>query len=251
MTRLKNKVAIVTGAATGIGAATAKLFAQEGAKVVIADIRGEIAQETAAAIQAAGGDAIAITTDVTQADQVEALVEKTIDTYGAIDILHCNAGVMIAGSVDDMPEDAWHKTLGVNVIGTFLCGKYAVPHMKQRRSGSIIITSSTSGLLGEVGLAAYNTSKGALVNLTRQMAIDYAKQGIRVNGVAPGWIDTPFNNPIYDSTGVDKAEATAAIPMQRQGTPEEVAYAVLFLASDEASYITGHTLVVDGGVYAQ
>lgn len=251
MGRLDKKVALITGAASGIGAATARLFVREGASVAIADVRGAVAEQTAASIRASGGDVIAIEADVTDSAQVRSMIEKTIDAFGSLHILHCNAGVLIAGSVHDTPEENWGKTLAVNLTGTYLCARYAVPEIKRAGGGSIIVTSSTSGLVGEKGLAAYNTSKGGLVNLTRQMAIDYAGDGIRVNSLCPGWIDTPFNDPIYQNTGVDKAAATASIPLGRQGTPEEAAYAVLFLASDESSYITGHILVVDGGLTAQ
>lgn len=251
MKRLDQKVAVVTGAASGIGAATARLFAHEGARVVIADIRGDVAEEVAASIRTEGGEAIASATDVTDSQQVQAMFQKTISAYGALHILHCNAGVLIPGSADSIPVEHWHKTLTVNLTGTYLCAKYGLPEIKRAGGGSVIVTASCSGMVGEKGLFAYNTSKGGLLNLTRQLAIDYAGDGIRVNSVSPGWIDTPFNDPIYEMTGVDEASLGDAIPLGRQGNPEEVAYAVLFLASDEASYITGHNLVIDGGVTAQ
>jgi meso-butanediol dehydrogenase / (S,S)-butanediol dehydrogenase / diacetyl reductase len=251
MGRLEGKVAVITGAATGIGAATARVFALEGAKVVIADIRGEIAEETAARIRGEGGIAIAIATDVTHDAQVKSLFAATVETYGALHILCSNAGVLIAGSADTMPEEVWHKTIAVNLTGTYLCVKYGIPALKRSGGGAIVITASCSGMVGEVGLFAYNTSKGGLLNLTRQLAIDYAKDRIRVNSVSPGWIDTPFNDPIYEMTGVDEADLGNQIPLGRQGTPEEVADPILFLVSEDARYITGHNLVVDGGVTAQ
>lgn len=251
MGRLDQKVALITGAASGIGAATARLFASEGARIVIADIRGEAAEQTAASIVAEGGRVIAVETDVSNSGQVQNMVEKTIATYGALHILHCNAGVLIPGSVHNLSDDVWHKTLAVNLTGTYLCSKYGVPEIKKAGGGSIIITASVSGILGEKDLAAYNTTKGGLIVLTRQMAVDYAADGIRVNSVCPGWIDTPFNDAIYEATPLDESTLDQVIPLGRQGTPEEIAYAVLFLASDEASYITGHALVVDGGLTIQ
>jgi NAD(P)-dependent dehydrogenase (short-subunit alcohol dehydrogenase family) len=251
MKRLNNKVALITGAASGIGAATAKLFAREGAKIIIADIQEDAAEKVAASICTDGGDAIAIATDISNSQQVQALFDKAIDAYGRLDILHCNAGVLIVGSADTPSEEHWYKTLAVNLTGTYLCVKYALPLLKQGKNSNIIITASVSGLMGEPDLMAYDTVKGGLVNLTRQLAVEYAKDGIRVNSVCPGWIDTPFNDPIYELTLLDESSLGEIIPLARQGTPEEIASAVLFLASDEASYITGHNLVVDGGLTAK
>jgi meso-butanediol dehydrogenase / (S,S)-butanediol dehydrogenase / diacetyl reductase len=251
MGRLEGKVALITGAASGIGAATARLFAQEGARVAIADIRGAAAETTAAKIRDDGGQAIAIETDVTDPAQVQAMVATTLSTYGALHILHSNAGVLIAGSVHDMPQELWDKSIAVNLTGSFLCAKHAIPALQRSGGGSIIITSSSSGLQGEKVSAAYNATKGGLINFTRQLAVDYAKDNIRVNALCPGWIDTPFNDPIYEGAGFTKESTYKAIPLGRQGTPEEAAYAVLFLASDESSYITGHILLVDGGLTAQ
>jgi meso-butanediol dehydrogenase / (S,S)-butanediol dehydrogenase / diacetyl reductase len=251
MSRLYDRVALITGAASGIGAATAKLFALEGAKVVIADLQGEKAAEVAREICEAGGDAIAITTDITNSQQVRDMYDKAIQTYGCLDILHCNAGVLMVGSADTDVEEHWHKTLTVNLTGTYLCVKHGIPLLKQAQKPALVITASISGLLGEPDLMAYDTSKGGLINLTRQLAIQYARDGIRVNSVCPGWIDTPFNDPIYELTPLDETSLADIIPLARQGTPEEIAHAVLFLVSDEASYITGHNLVVDGGITAK
>lgn len=251
MKRLENKVAVITGAASGIGAATARLFAREGAKVVIADIQEALADKTATDICQSGGEAIAITTDITDPQQVQNLFAKAIDLYGCINILHCNAGVLIVGSVDTPSEEHWFKTINVNLTGTYLCAKYGIPQLKKSSNSSMIITTSVSGMMGEPDLMAYDTSKGGLINLTRQLAVEYAKDGIRVNSVCPGWIDTPFNDPIYELTPLDESSLGDFIPLARQGTPEEIATAVLFLASDEASYITGHNLVVDGGLTAK
>lgn len=251
MKRLENKVAVITGAASGIGAATAKLFAREGAKVVIADLQEALADQTASDICQSGGEAIAITTDVTDRQQVQNLFNKATELYGCVNILHCNAGVLIVGSAETPSEEHWHKTLNVNLTGTYLCAKYGIPQLKKSPHSAMIITASVSGLMGEPDLMAYDTTKGGLVNLTRQLAVEYAKDGIRVNSVCPGWIDTPFNDPIYELTPFEESSLGDVVPLARQGTPEEIATAVLFLASDEASYITGHNLVVDGGVTAK
>jgi NAD(P)-dependent dehydrogenase (short-subunit alcohol dehydrogenase family) len=251
MKRLENKVAVITGAASGIGAATARLFALSGAKVVIADIQQDLAAKTAADISQSGGEAISIPTDIADSQQVQNLFAKTIDLYGCLNILHCNAGVLKVGSADTSNEEHWHKTLSVNLTGTYLCAKYGIPQLKRSPNSAMIITASVSGLMGEPNLIAYDTTKGGLVNLTRQLAVEYAKDGIRVNSVCPGWIDTPFNDPIYELTPLDESSLGDIIPLARQGTPEEIAAAVLFLASDESSYITGHNLVVDGGLTAK
>ena len=248
MGRLDNKVALITGSASGIGAATAKLFAREGAKVAIADINADGAEKQAKEISGGGGEAIAIAVDISDLQQVQKMYEQVIATFGKIDILHCNAGVLIIGSAETPAEEHWHQTLAVNLTGHYFCVKYGIPILRKAGGGAIVITTSISGMMGEPDLMAYDTTKGGLINLTRQLAVEYAKDGIRVNSVSPGWIDTPFNDPIYELTPLDESSLDVTIPLARQGTPEEVATAVLFLASDEASYITGHNLVVDGGL---
>jgi meso-butanediol dehydrogenase / (S,S)-butanediol dehydrogenase / diacetyl reductase len=246
--RLHQKVAIITGAASGIGAATARRFAQEGARVVVADIRGDGAEVVAAEIRSTGAEAIAVTVDVSNSAQVKALMEQTIAAYGTLNILYCNAGVLIPDTVEEPTEDSWHKTLAVNMTGTYLCCRHGIPELKKAGGGVLLITASISGMRGEKGAAAYNATKGGLVNLTKHLAVEYAGDRIRVNCLCPGWIDTPFNDPLYEFAGLDKASLDKIIPMGRQGVPEEVASAALFLASDDASYITGHPLMVDGGL---
>jgi NAD(P)-dependent dehydrogenase (short-subunit alcohol dehydrogenase family) len=248
MERLNGKVAVITGAASGIGAATARLFAQEGAKVVVADIRLDAAEATAASIRSAGGTAIALPVDVSNSAQVKALIDQTIATYGALHILYCNAGVLLPDTVEESTEDAWHKSLAVNMTGTYLCCRYGVPELKKAGGGAILITASVSGMRGEKGSAAYNATKGGLINLNRHLAVEYAVDRIRVNCICPGWIDTPFNDPIYEFSGLEKASIDKLIPLGRQGVPEEIATAALFLVSDDAAYITGQALVVDGGL---
>jgi NAD(P)-dependent dehydrogenase (short-subunit alcohol dehydrogenase family) len=250
MGRLNGKIALITGAASGIGAATVRLFAREGARVAVADVRGDAAEETAAGIRAEGGQAIAVQADVSDSRQVQAMVENTMSAFGSLHILHCNAGVLLPGAVHDLPESSWHKTITVNLTGAFLCCKYAVPHIIASGGGSILITASSAGLVAEKNIAAYCASKGGLVMLAKQMALDYARQGIRVNCLCPGWIDTPFNDPVIDSAESLAAAIDTWVPMGRQGTPEEVAYAALYLVSDEASLVTGHTMVIDGGLTA-
>ncbi len=249
--RLKEKVALITGAASGIGAATACLFAQEGAKVAVADIRGVAAAETAAKICATGSEAISIQADVTNAAQVREMVRKTVEAFGGLHILHSNAGVASTGSVHDLPLEEWQHVLAVNLTGAFLCAKYAIPEIIRAGGGSIILTSSSTGLVAEKGIAAYCASKGGLIMLAKQMALDYARDGIRVNCLCPGWIDTPFNDPFIESAEAHAATIDTMVPLGVQGTTKEVAYAALYLTSEESSYITGHALVIDGGLTVQ
>lgn len=254
MRRLEDRVAIITGGGGAIGRATARRLAAEGAAVVVGDRLAASAESVADGIRADGGRSIAMVVDVTDEASVGALVDGALAAYGRIDILHNNAGVLLPGSVTEVAVEAWSKTLAVNVTGAFLCSRAVLPAMISAGRGSIIHTSSVSGVVGEAGIAAYCASKGALVMLARQMAVDYARQGIRVNALCPGWIDTPFNDPANERAGGKEALAPfidVFVPMGRQGTPEEVADAVAFLASDDSRYMTGAVLVVDGGLTAQ
>jgi meso-butanediol dehydrogenase / (S,S)-butanediol dehydrogenase / diacetyl reductase len=251
MGRLDGKVALITGAGSGIGAATARLFAREGARVCVADVRGTAAAEVAEGIGRTGGQAIAIEADVSVAAQAQAMVERSAAEFGALHILHNNAGVLRAGSVHDLPEDEWQRTLAVNLTGAFLCSKFAVPIIKRSGGGCILMTASSAALVAEKAIAAYCASKGGLLMLAKQMAVDYARDGIRVNCLCPGWIDTSFNDPVIESAAALTTAIDTWVPLGRQGTPEEVAYAALYLASDEAALVTGHALVADGGLTAQ
>jgi NAD(P)-dependent dehydrogenase (short-subunit alcohol dehydrogenase family) len=251
--RLADKVAIITGAGSGIGRATAILFAQEGAKVVVVDYVPEGGQETVEMIKRNGGEAIFVETDVSKAAAVEKMVQTTIDTYGKIDILFNNAAVTIPASVVDATEEVWDKTMEVDLKGVFLPSKYAIPHMIKGGGGSVVNTASMCGLVASTNQAPYSAAQGGVIALTRQMAIDYATHNIRVNSICPSEVRTPmFLGFINLAPDPEKKmqELIARIPLGRVAEPEEIARAALFLASDESSYITGVTLPVDGGLTA-
>lgn len=249
------KVSIVTGAGSGIGRATARRLATDGSCVVAVDIRDQAARTTADEIAADGGTALAMTCDVTHGGDVARTIAAVADRFGALHIL-CNcAGVFTAeGGVTDCDEDAWDRTLAVNVKAAFLTGKYAVPAMRRSGGGAIVHVASVYGFRGLAGECAYDASKGAIVNLTRQMAVEYAGDGIRVNAVCPSDCDTPLLEALFAS-GADVAEEKrrlgANIPLGRIAMPTEIAAAIAFLASDDASFITGVSLPVDGGFLAR
>ncbi len=248
--RLAGKIALITGAGSGIGRATAELFAQEGAGVAVADYDEAAAQATCAAICAAGGRAIAIRVDVAQPEQVDAMIAATVQAFGGLDILFNNAAVLIFGSVLDTTWADWQRVMSVNLNGVFLCCKAAIPHLRARGGGSIINMSSSTGAHDGNGNAiAYVTSKGGVTLLTRCLAIDHAADHIRVNAIAPGPTDTPMLRRNMTPEEIDAFAKT--FPAQRLGQPQEIAAAALFLASDEASFVTGSILAVDGGQTAQ
>lgn len=252
MARFEGKTVVVTGAGHGIGRASALRFASEGASVAIVDVRADEGQLVADEVTRAGFVGRAYQADVSDPDHVSEVVAQIVADFGGVDVLHSHAGRLRAGTVGETDLEEWNRTLAVNVTSMFLMVRAVVPLMQSRGGGAIVTTGSISGLFGEPALAVYTASKAAVVNLTRSLAIDYARTGIRVNCVCPGWVDTGFNNPQFEHDGMSEEEITELIdrtvPMGRQGLPEEMAAAAAFLASDDASYITGQTLVVDGGL---
>ena len=249
--KLENKVAIITGAGSGIGRSTAQLFATRGAKVVVADISAQAGEATVEAIVAAGGEATLACVDVAQASGARRMVEVAVETYGGLDVLYNNAGVVIAGSVTESEEAGWDKTFDVNIKGVMLGCKYGIPEIAKRGGGAVINTSSINGLVASVEIASYAASKGAVLMLTKQMAVDYAPQNVRVNCVCPSDVNTPMIRGFIDSTPDPKATEARLlkrVPLGRLAEPEDIAKAVAFLASDDAAFITGVALPVDGGV---
>src|SRR5882724_174303 len=246
--RLKDKVAIVTGGAHGMGAAEARLFAEEGAKVVVSDILASEAEAVAADIRAGGGAATAVAIDVTKEADWKALLDKTLSTYGRLDVLVNNAGISGSSVGDPDGIDGWDRIIAVNQTSVFLGTKLAAEHMVRNRGGSIVNISSIMGFVGGAsGHPAYCASKGAVRIYTKAAAVRYGPQGVRVNSVHPGYMP-----PMLNATNAgERADKIALTPLRRLGEPLEVANGVLFLASDEASFITGTELVIDGGFIAQ
>ncbi|HZT06523.1 MAG TPA: SDR family oxidoreductase [Chloroflexota bacterium] len=249
--RLTGKTALVTGADSGIGRATARVFAREGAKVVCMDIWETGAPRVDRLIHSDGGDAIFVQGDVTNREDWQRAVATALDRYGGLDVLHSNAGGAARGKIHEISDEAWDRIVQLNLYGLYYGARAVLPHFLRAGRGNVVFTASTQGILARAENAAYCATKAAIVNLTREMAIDYGPT-VRVNCVCPGPIDTPRwrgwppqPNPMDDAAREDAASAVRAL--HRLGRPEEVAYAVLFLASDESSYVTGHSLVIDGG----
>jgi meso-butanediol dehydrogenase/(S,S)-butanediol dehydrogenase/diacetyl reductase len=248
MTSNERPVALVTGAGHGIGAASARRLAKDGFRVAVCDLNPDTARSVAEEL---GEPAAAFIADVASNESVQRMVTDIVGEYGRLDVLHNNAGRLVPGTVSDQDLEEWDKTFAVNVRSVFLVSRAALPQLTRNR-GVIVNTGSISGIVGEPNLAAYNSSKAAIINLTRQMAADLSPLGIRVTCVCPGWIDTGFNDPIFPGWSAEHIQELVErqVPLARQGTPEEIAAAVSFLCSQDASYITGHALVVDGGLTA-
>ena len=248
--RLENKVAIVSGGGTGIGAATAQVFAREGAKVVVTGRRTEPLQAVAAEI-----DGLAVAGDTSDDDHVRAAVAEARDAFGGLDIVVANAGLGFGGAAADVDDERWQQTLDVNLTGAFRLARAAIPSLVDRGGGSIVLVSSVSALVSGTDGAAYVTSKAAMLGLARSIAVDYGPSGIRANALCPGWVETPMGDGSMETLmtqhGISLGEAyrlvTQHIPLRRPATADEIAACCLFLASDESSIVTGTTLVADGG----
>ncbi|NLY55441.1 MAG: SDR family oxidoreductase [Firmicutes bacterium] len=255
MGRFSGKVAVVTGGGSGIGAATAKAFALEQATVVVADVNTQGGEAVVQEIISQGGSAIFVPTDVAKEDSVANLFAKAREITGKVDIVHANAGIFRPKPITELTLEEWELTIGVNLTGVMLTCKYAIKSMLETGGGAIINTASIAGLVANPVSPAYCASKGGVIALTRCLALDYAKQGIRVNAVCPGGVDTPMSQLPSDATPEQKEAAAAAAralhPIGRMGKPIEIANMVLFLASDEASFATGQCFIVDGGYTVQ
>ena len=249
--RLENKVALISGGARGMGAVEAKLFAHEGAKVVIADVLEDEGNRTEAEINEAGGQCLFVKLDVTSEEDWRQAVAATVTRFGKLDILVNNAGIFPLGNAEDTTVETWDRVMAINAKGVFLGTKHAIPEMRRSGGGSIINISSVAGLIGSARAAAYGASKGAVRIFTKSTAVQYAKEGIRTNSVHPGIIDTPMTVPTILTDDSSREAAMDRTPLGRLGQSEDVAYGVLFLASDESSFMTGSELVIDGGLTAQ
>ena len=247
---LNDKVAVITGAGSGIGRASAIKFAREGAKVVVADVQDDGSAETVRSIQSAGGTAAAIHTDVTDASAVDRMIKTAVETYGRLDILFNNAGMIIKGTVLDVDEESFDRIFAVNVKGVFLGCKAAIPIMLSQGGGVILNTASQMGTVGFEESSVYPATKGAVIQMTRCLALDHATDGIRVNALCPGPIDTPMNlqsSHLMGDVAEDQKRLIDRTPLARKGTAEEMAKVAAFLCSDESSFVTGAAILADGG----
>jgi len=248
--RLADKVAIITGSASGMGQAAAELFAHEGACVVVTDVAADVGEETAKSIRQAGGKAIFVKANVANENEVKRMVNAAIDAFGHVDVLYNNAGIMPHddGSVTDISEVTWDKVMDVNLKSAFLCSKYTIPHMVKQRKGSIINVASFVAFMGcTVPQDAYTASKGGMLALTKSFAVQYGPRGVRCNAICPGPIETPLLRTLWTSEE-DRNLRLNRIPLGRFGESKDITYMALYLASDESSWTTGAWLVVDGGI---
>ncbi|NOS71242.1 MAG: glucose 1-dehydrogenase [Verrucomicrobia bacterium] len=250
--QFSGKVALVTGGASGLGRVAAIALANEGAKVVVTDIATIEGEATAQMITGAGGEAIFTKSDVTKSGDVEAMVQTVLKTFGGLDFALNNAGIDgVRARTADYPEDVWHRVIDLNLTGVFLCMKSELPVMVKQGGGVIVNMSSVAGVTGFPGHAAYTASKHGVIGLTKTAALDYAKAGIRVNAICPAYTHTPMLTRMLERSPDLEAKLVSRVPMQRLGTAEEIAKAVIYLFSDAAAFITGHSLVMDGGILAE
>lgn len=247
------KVAFVTGAASGIGRATALAFAREGANVVVADISEQSNQETVNLIEDQGGQAIAVQCDVTRAEDVKAALDKTVEVFGRLDFAFNNAGIEPRNPAPtaEYEEEEWNRIIDINLRGVFLCMKHEIPMILKQGGGAIVNTSSGAGIIGIKGSPAYTAAKHGVIGLTKAAALDYAAQNIHINAVCPGYIDTPMMGRFTGGTDEGRAQVIAEEPIGRMGKPEEIAAAVVWLCSDAAAFMVGHAMVIDGGQTVQ
>jgi NAD(P)-dependent dehydrogenase (short-subunit alcohol dehydrogenase family) len=250
--QFSGKVALVTGGASGLGRVSAMALAREGAHVVVSDVAAGEGEATAQMIRDAGGRSIFIKADVTKSSEVEMMVRETITAFGRLDLALNNAGVDgVRARTADYPEDVWHQVIGLNLTGVFLCLKAELAVMVKQGSGVIINMSSVAGVTGFPGHAAYSASKHGVIGLTKTAAIDYAKAGIRVNAICPAYTRTPMLTRMLEKNPEFEEKLISRVPLRRLGTAGEIAQAVIYLFSDAAAFITGHSLVMDGGIVAE
>ena len=249
--RLQEKVVLITGSAGGMGKAAAELFAREGASIIVTDVVADAGEETARDIREAGGKAIFVKADVSKEDDVKQLVARGIDAFGSIDVLYNNAGIMPTddGGVTDLSEVVWDRIMDVNLKSAFFCTKHVVPHMLEKKKGSIINVASFVAVMGSAtSQISYTASKGGVLAMSRELGVQYARSGIRVNALCPGPVNTPLLKELFAKDPERAARRLVHVPVGRFAEPEEIAAVVAFLASDDASFITASTFLVDGGI---